>query len=78
MSESNATPAESRELLDKLLAELDEIAPKAAKLTDAQRADLDRWRSEIRRLCEEGRHDEAKRAARLAVSLAWEGAPSKE
>jgi len=78
MEPSGNGPEHADELCRELLGEIDEMAAKTAKLTDAQRADIDRWRGEIRELCRQGKLDEAKRATRLAVALAWEGAPSKE
>lgn len=56
---------ESSQLCRELLADIDNIFPPVSaasvKLTDAQCADVNRLRDEIRRLCEAGKDEEARR-----------------
>jgi len=70
------------ELCERLLRDIDTVFPpvsqSSARLTDAQSAEIKRLRREIRRLCEEGRDEEAERAARLAVTIIREGPPGEQ
>lgn len=62
----------------KLLAKLDESLAAAPLTGEKQLADVEQFRTEIIRLCEQGRDDDARRLARLCMTLIRQGAPAKE
>jgi len=70
------------ELCELLLRDSDAVFPPVSqasvRLTDAQSAEIERLRREIRRLCEEGNDEEAERAAKLAVAIIREGPTGDE
>lgn len=69
----------SMDLCDLLLRDIDAVYPPisqaSARLTDAQVREIDRLRAEIRRLCEDGKNDDARRTAKLARDIIREGPP---
>ena len=72
----------SSQLCRELLADIDKVFPPVSiasvKLTDAQRADVNRLRAEIRRLCEAGKDEDASRVAHMALAIIHEGPPQRE
>lgn len=74
MAKSEDTAAISAELL----AKLDEALAATPLTGEKQLADVEQYRLDIVRLCKEGRADDARRAARLCMTLIRQGDPAKE
>ena len=61
-----------------LLAKLDEAFAATPLTGEKQLADVEQYRADIVRLCKEGRESEARRTARLCMTLIRQGDPEKE
>lgn len=72
----------SSQLCRGLLADIDKVFPPVSlasvKLTESQRAEVNRLRNEIRRLCEAGKDEEARRVADMALAIIHTGPPEPE
>ena len=69
-------------ICQELLDDVDKVFPPvdaaSAKLNSDQAEELNQMRQDIRRLCESGEEDAARRVAQLAIALIQGGPPDTE